>query len=515
MVSVESPALEQPNGSSLALRLQWQTGGEGPGPLEQRVAIHAGQLIAAHVPGLVSELQAFFAQAWASEDLYEAGSSAASTSDAVHEEAGFSRSQCNSHSESGRDMAPGSADKQASLTQEQQLGQGSEWHVAPPAWLTGGITIDASVLSLQLAALSGPAAVAQAAIISIERCSMHLGSFKPSARPRSLLAQLFSLQRQPLPGRGLRVALSGTRILVAEHWPHAASRAAEAEAVLAAAGATVVSEPADVYALVTPVTAKQPSSAVMDEDSAADSWVLASVASPLKLELSGLQLAALASVAQAMQAELSGGSPQVSPQLSESQAVHSQASQAAWLTSAALSVRGLWLMGGPACAAQLASKMDSCRTGGSQPLSLCGAEAIEASVHSAAASTCTSVLVRQPTVAISRSIRCELPVVEVGIQRQPLPPAEPSCNEGGTATNSKPSGASWKDTPTKATRTELPVLYIHSTEICRSSSSTPDDNTGGAVVFSLEIATFGLSSAQVTLLVSAEASYCINTQKLM
>ena len=505
----ESPALEQQNGDLLALRLQWQAAGEAP--LQQRVAVHIGQLFAAHVPGLVSELHAFFAQAWTSQDSHQAASSTAAASDAVQEEAGESRSQRTDHLDSGRDMASGSPDKEASLTQEQppgiqaeeqQSGQGSEWHVAPPAWLTGGITVDVSVLSLQLAALSGPAALAQAAIVSIERCSVHLGSFKPSARPRSLLARLFSLQKQPLPGRGLRLALSGTQILVAEHWSHAASRAAEAEAVLEAAGAAAVSEPADIHALVTPVTAEEPSIKNMDEESAADSWVLSSVASLLKLDLSGLQLAALAAVVQALQAELTGRSPQVSMQHNESQAVNSQASHAAWLTSAALSVRGLWLLGSPAGAAQLASKVDSCHTGGRQPSSFCGAEAVEASVHSAAASACASVLARQPSVAINCSILCELPLVEVGVQRQPPLTAEPSSTEDVTAVHAELEGASRKNTYSKAIHTQLPAMYIHSVDICSSSSSAAEDNTGSSVAFSLETASFGLSPAQVRLLVS-------------
>ena len=511
MASVESPALEQPNGDILALHLQWQTGGQSPASSEQRVAVHVGQLFAAHVPGLVSELCAFFALAWSSQDTQQVASSAAGASDSVHEGAGFSRSQQMHHPDSARGSAPGSADKEASLTQEQQsriqaeaqpAGQGSDWHGAPPAWLTGGIIIDTSVLSLQLAALSGPAATAQAAIVSIERCSMHLGSFKPSARPRSLLAQLFSLQKQPLPGRGLRLALSGTQILVAEHWSHAASRAADAEAVLEAAGAAAISEPADMHALVTPVNVEVPWSTSMDEGGAADSWVLASVTSPLKLELSGRQLAAMLAVVQAMQAELSGGSPEVTAQQAEPQAVHSQASPAAWLTSAALSGRGLWLLGSPAGAAQLASGTDRCHTAGSQPSSFCGAELIEASVHSAAALASASLLARQPTVAISRSIHCEIPVIEADI-RQPPPTDQLSSNEVVTAHIAKSRGTSQQETPYKTTGTQLPVLYIHSIDICGSSSSAAEDSPGSAVAFSLDTATFGLSSAQVTLLVSA------------
>ena len=511
MASVESAALEQPNGSVLALHMQWQAASEQPAALDQRVAIHVGQLFAAHVPGLVSELRDFSAQAWSCQDLHQAASSMAGTSGSVHEAVGFSRSQSNSHPDGGQDIASGSADKGASLTQQelprvqaqgQQSGQGSEWNVAPPAWLTAGITIDASVLSLQLAALSGPAAPAQAAIVSIERCSMHLGTFKPSARPRSLLAQLFSLQKQPLPGRGLRLALSGAQILVAEQWSHAASRAADPEAALEAAGAAAVCEPADIHALVTPITAREPSSTSAAEGSVADSWALSSVAGLLKLEMSGLQLAALAAVMQAVQADLAGRSSQLSAQGVESQAVHSQA---AWLTSAALSVQGLWLMGSPAGAAQLAPKVGSCHTGGGQALSFCGAEVIEASVHSVAASACTSVLVRQPNVAISRSIQCEIPLVEVGLQRQPSATAEPSSNEEVIADIADPTGASRKSTPSKAVRTQLPVLYIHSIDIRGNSSSAAEGATGSAVAFSLETATFGLSSAQAALLVSTLA----------
>ena len=514
MASVESPTLEQPDGTVLALRMQWQAASEQPAPVEQRVAIHVGQLFAAHVPGLVSELHAFSAQAWSCQDLQQAAGSMAGTSDAVHEAVGSSRSQRELHPDSSHEIASGSAIEGASLTQEelpcvqaqgQQSGQGSEWHVAPPAWLTGGITIDASVLSLQLAALSGPAAPAQAAIVSIERCSMHLGSFKPSARPRSLLAQLFSLQKQPLPGRGLRLALSGTQILVAEQWSHAASRAADPEAALEAAGAAAVSEPADIHALVTPTTAKEPTGTSAAEKGAADSWVLSSVASPLTLEMSGLQLAALAAIVQAVQDDLSRGSAQVPAQHGESQAVPSQAPPAAWLTSAALSMRGLWLTGSPAGAAQLAPKTGSCHTGGSQPSSFCGAEVIEASVHSAAASACTSVLVRQPNVAIGRSIRCEILLVEVGIQRQPPSTADPSSNKEVLAGDADPTGASRKSTPSKAICTQLPVLYIHSIDIRGSSSSAAEGATGSTVAIFLETATFGLSSTQVTLLVSALA----------
>ena len=524
MASVESPALEQPDGSVLALRMQWQAASEQPAPLEQRVAIHVGQLYAAHVARLVSELRAFCARAWSCQDVHQAASSIADTSDAVHEAVRSSRSQGKDHTDSGQAIASGSASEGASLTQEelpriqaqgQQSGQGSEWHVAPPAWLTGGIIIDTSVLSLQLAALSGPAALAQAAIVSIERCSMHLGSFRPSARPRSLLAQLYSLQKPPLPGRGLRLALSGTQILVAEQWSHAASRAADPEAALEAAGAAAVSEPADIHALVTPVTAREPSSPGAAEESAADSWVLSSVVGLVKLEMSGLQLAALAAVVQALQADLSGTSPQVSAQQSESQAMDSQASHAAWLTSAALSVQGLWLTGSPAGTAELAPKMGSCHTGGSQPSSFCGAEVIEASVHSAAASVCTSVLVRQPNVAISRSIQCEIPLVEVRIQRQPPSTAEPSHSVEEIAVHAKPRGASQKGAQFEGTCTQLPVICIHSIDISSSSSSAAEDKTGSAVAFVLETATFGLSSAQVTLLVSAQTLPCITSQKLM
>lgn len=306
--TVESPALTQQDGTLLAMRVHWQAGSEGGAGPGQKIAVNVGQLVAAYAPGLLTELRIYLSKAWSFQDPTQTASSAAHAEDDPQQKelpnrsaGSMSRVQtviAGARSTDSTEASLRHDEGEESLQSEKSKNQLLETRTLPPAWLTGGIVLSASMLSLQLGVLSSPGIQAEAFVVSIQRCSMHLGPYKPSARPGSLLGELFSLHKQPLPGTGLRMVLSGLQLSVVTRWLHAASRAGEAEAVLMAAGAEAVSEPIDLLALVTPIAAAVAADSESERQDASDSWVASAAVSPVSMQVSEMQLAAVIAAAQ-------------------------------------------------------------------------------------------------------------------------------------------------------------------------------------------------------------------------
>ena len=462
--SVESPALTQQDGRPLALRMQWQAGSDHQTLADQKLAIHVGQLYAGYAPGLLIELRTYTRQAWCPQEPPQTGSRAADASEPAQEKG--------------------------------QPDPASKNHLAAPAWLTGGITLDASALSLQLVALSSQADSAQALAVSIDRCSLHLGALKPSARPGSLLAQLFSLQKQSLPSNGLRMALSGVQLWVASRWVHSANRAGQAEDVFKAAGAQAVSESFDILALSNPTAPAEASEAGSDDVIDAGSWVLLAAASHVSVQLSCLQLAAAIAAAQGVSGEMSRSFQQPLQQRLQPQAAGGSGQQAAWLTGVALRVSCLWLMHSPAGAAQLASKLGDWRKH-SEAASICRADAIDVSANSATAQARLSISIKLPTLAVGPGVQLDIPLVELSTQHRPLEAAAAQSSANSQRAEAETRESSRSQSSALPAGEELPVLYMHSVQLCA---------TGANTAISLESATFGLSYGQVTLLVSGTSN---------
>ena len=508
--NVESPALTQQDGRLLAMRVHWQAGSEGGAGPGQKIAVHVGQLFAAYAPGLQTQLMTYLSEVWIIQDPTQTASSAAHAHDHAQQEAAPGSFVGSMSKVQTMTAGAGASDStKASLGHDE--GQGPSQsddsptqllasRASPPAWLTGGITLSASVLSLQLGVLSSPGTQAEAFLVSVERCSVHLGPYKPSARPGSLLGELFSLHKQPLPGAGLRVALSGIQLSLATRWQHAASRAGEADAALMAAGAVAVSEPIDLLALVTPVAAAADSESEKQE--ASDSWVVSAAVSPVSMRLSGTQLAAVVGAAQAAQAEFKSGLSEPVQEYSLPQPVQADMQPATWLTGAAVHMRGLWLMHSPGGAAQHAAKLDAWQSD-SRPASICHAETIAVSMQSSAAQSGVSVTVRQPTLAASPDLQLSIPIVELSLEEVPLPPAasesEGGLPEGDAHTLLQPTAVEM-DVPAQAAN-EHPILYTDNVQIQMSSSSAQGDRTGLQIATTIESVSFGMCPSQLTSMV--------------
>lgn len=520
--SVESPALTQQDGQSLALRVHWQAAAEVRALAEQKIAVHLGQLYASYAPGLLTELRAYLIQAWSPQEPRMPGSSPPDAADTQRTGARFSSPALLDSRGADRTAGyvlnedvvgspfsteSGSGDQRG----EEQTAQGSESHLSPPAWLAGGIALSASALSLQLALLSSQAAAASALCVSIERCSVHLGPLKPAARPGSLLAQLFSLQKQALPRIGLRASLSGVQLSVATQWRHAACRAGEAEAVLVAAEALPVSDPVDVLALVNTTPPRETAGETPESEQASGSWVLSAAVSPLNVQLSGLQLAAGMAAAQGAQAEIARSFLSQLPKPPKIDDGREQ--QVTWLSGAAVRVTGLWLLHSPLGAAQLAAKLGN-RLCDSQLASISSAETIELSAQSTAGKACLSATIREPTLAAGPGMQLDIPVLEVGAHS--WPPSAAACqSEADTLSReAQPTDSSHPQAAHASASPELPVLYLQDMAVSTNTSSAMDDDFGGTIAISLDAATFAMSSQQQALLVTALTSPDDQSQNL-
>ncbi|BDA43314.1 probable vacuolar protein sorting-associated protein 13B [Coccomyxa sp. Obi] len=314
---VESSALADSDGGSLALHLRWQPDRDPEAPVPHAASIHVGRVFAAYVPGLATDLLHFFEglQPPQMEDQHSDMPAAAQT-------AGTARMRTDTEAEAGFLEA---------------VPQDRAHVLAPPEWLTGGAVIGCSIMSLQLVALSAASLQAEAAALCVERCSVHLGTLRPTARAGSLAAELFAMQRQPLPEHGLRLTVVGARLGVAQHWQQAASRCGSEDG-LADAGVRCVSDTIEVQAVMhaaTPYSAAPSASASAgtalprqgqapgpgDQDAHAPSaasqlamsthpanaqpWVAAAAVSPLLVTLAGSDLAAVRAVAEGATAETS------------------------------------------------------------------------------------------------------------------------------------------------------------------------------------------------------------------
>ena len=508
MDNVESPALTQQDGTLLAMRVHWQAGSEGGAGPGQKIAVHVGQLFAGYPPGFLTELRTYLSAVWISQEVTQTAFSAAH---AVDSKQHLDRTAGSMSRLQNVAAGPRSIDStEASLRHDEGVGPSQseenpkqllESTALPPAWLTGGIALSASVLSLQLGVLSSPGTQAEAFLVSIERCSMHLGPYKPSARPGSLLSELFSLHKQALPGAGLRVALSGIQLSVATHWLHSVSRAGEAEAVLMAAGAEAVSEPIDLLALVTPVAAAVAAGTEPGRQEASDSWVASAAVSPVSMQLSGMQLAAVIAAAQGVQAEIKSGFAEPMQERTLTQPAQNDRQPITWLTGAAVHVQGLWLMHSPGGAVRHAAKLGAWQSD-SRPASICHAETIAVSVQSSAAQSGMSVTVREPTIAVSPGLQLSIPAVELSIEDTPQPPAA-SESEGGL---SNADAHKWQGPTTKVeipaqAADGYPILYIHNIQTQVIFGSAQGDRLGNQVATTLESVSFGLCPSQLASLV--------------
>jgi len=508
--SVESPALAQQDGQPLAMRVHWQLGTDSDAAPGQKIAIHMGQLFASYAPGFLTELQAYLSQAWASQDPTETGFSLAPTHDTLKGEGSSSHQESSRGATegvtaeaklTGRTQANPVPQKSSRFSQTSiQSAQNAESSMAPPAWLTDGTALSASVLSLQLGVLSSQGTQAEAFLLSIDRCSMHLGPFKPSARPGSLLAALFSLQKQALSGTGLRVALSGIQLCAATHWMHAASRAGEAEAVLMATGAEAVSEPLDLLALVSPTPAAGQLDNTSERQEALGSWISSATLSPVSMQLSGLQLAVVSAAAQGLHAEISTGFSEPLQERIQPLPSREDTQRARWLTGVALHVKGLWLMYSPAGATQHVSELNDWQSR-SQQASICQADIVMVSAQSAAAQACVSVSVRQPMLAASPGVQLNIPIVELSAERWHSLAA--ACHSDGAPpkTEEQDLQRSSGGTVSPAAADCLPLLYVHDIQICLSSSSMPQHKGEMQLATTVKTASFGMCLSQLELLV--------------
>ena len=508
---MESHALTQQDGSLLAVRMHWQASSEGGASPGQKTAVHVGQLSAIYAPGLLTELRAYFSQAWGSQDQAQTASNAAHVE--TQEEALSSRSAGGIGRVSGMTAGARSTDStEASLgyalndapsqsgVREEGTAPLVESRMLPPAWLTGGVALSASVLSLQLGVLSSPGARAEAILVSVERCTVHLGTYRPSARPGSLLAQLLSLHKQALPGEGLRVALSGIQLCVATCWLHAASQAGDPEAVLAAAGAEAISEPMDFLALVSPTEAALASSSASENPETPSSWVASAAVSPVSMQLSGMQLAALLAAALGVQAEIRTGFSQPLKERMWTQSAQVDRQPAIWLTGAAFQMRGLWLMHSPAGAVQHAAKLGGWQSDG-QPASICQAGTIAVALQSSEAQAGMAVTVREPMLAAGLDLQLSIPMVELSAGELPSPPAAlqpegafPDVQAHHQQLRSgKASGS--------ASANEPSMLFIHNIQIHLTSSSVQGDSDGSHVATTIDSASFGICPSQLATLV--------------
>ena len=135
--------------------------------------------------------------------------------------------------------------------------------------------------------------------------------------------------------------------------------------MLAAAGAEAILEPTDFLALVSPAAAALASLNASETQETTSSWVASATVSPVSMQLSGVQLAALLAAALGVQAEIKTGSSQPLKERMWTQSAHVNGQPATWLTGAAFQMNRLWLMHSPAGAVQHAAKLGGWQSDGS------------------------------------------------------------------------------------------------------------------------------------------------------
>ncbi len=318
---VESSALADSEGGSLALHLRWQPDRDPEGSVPHAASIHMGRIFAAYVPGLATHLLHFFK-----------GLQPPQREDSAHS---LPNDMPNAAQTAARASMRAEMDIKGGVLEA--VPQDRAHILAPPEWLTGGAVIGCSIMSLQLVALSAASLSAEAAALCVERCSVHLGTFRPTARAGSLAAELFAMQRQPLPKHGLRLTVVGARLGVAQQWQQAASRCGSEDS-LADAGVQCVSDTTEVQAVMHAATSDSaapstsasvgtthsrqahvpdPGSQDAHAPSAAShlgtsthpansqTWVAAAAVSPLLVTLTGSDLAVVRAVAEGATVETS------------------------------------------------------------------------------------------------------------------------------------------------------------------------------------------------------------------
>ncbi|CAL8468704.1 g8244 [Coccomyxa elongata] len=315
---VESSALADSEGGSLALHLRWQPDRDLEGSVPHAASIHMGRIFAAYVPGLATHLLHFF-KGLQPPQMEDSASSLPNDMPPAAQTAGRASMRAEMEIEGG--VLEATPQDRAHM-------------LAPSEWLTGGALIGCSIMSLQLVALSAASLRAEAAALCVERCSVHLGTFRPTARAGSLAAELFAMQRQPLPNYGLRLTVVGARLGVAQQWQQAASRCGSEDGI-ADAGVRCVSDTIEVQAVMhaaTPDSAAPSTSAsvgnthprqaqvpdpgsqdayaashlVTSTDPAnSQTWEAAAAVSPLLVTLTGSDLAVVRAVAKGATAETS------------------------------------------------------------------------------------------------------------------------------------------------------------------------------------------------------------------
>lgn len=534
---VESTALSDVQGNSLAFRFHWQLDSRpdaihAAAPEAVHVAsINVGQVSATYVPGLASGLLDFFSGVLPQRSSNPGlGPSSMGSERSVHTGEVAHKGSC---------AASGSARP-------------------PPPWLTGGAVVGCSVLSLQLAAVSEAAAAASAAVLCIRRCSVHLGSFKPAARAGSVTAELFAMQKPPVAGPGLRIAATGVQIGLSECWKPARSRRGWGAEELEASGVAWVSSPIEAQALVraaevqmhqpqgpsehstespSPFTAafQQPPSQSAGDLShlssgraTQQSCALALAVSPVQLWLTGGSLVALRAVVDGALAEFSRGfrGPFPKPGMPTSSTSKALADDAAWLAELRADLSSIHFICSPAGVGSFAAAMSAMPAGqpsrgwlevSSVTLAVAAGANLEHSCRAGGAEGTVTVLpalllrALQPVVLLGPGMQLQLPAADVSIGGLPdargAHAAADTSRHGAEPPNSyKPHGLS----SSACQPCGPPVAVIKDIRLQKgrggvqlgdqSQSMTPESE--GAVQLAVQDISFGASMQQLTMLVS-------------
>ncbi len=418
---VESAALLSEAGDPLALRLRWQPGAAaaaaaGPPARAAAASLQAGQLFAAYVPGLATQLLSFLAAAPALD---------------LHAALPSSRG--------------GSEEAAAAARSEEHRGDAGIRAQQPPGWLTGEASMGCSVLSLQLAALAGSGADSAALLFSADRASAHLGGLRAAARPGSLAAGMLGQLARPPTGQGLRAAVVGAQLGIATSWQHAASRQGCTD--MAAAGVRAVCEPIELQAVVctaqgaepaVPETGRagQPSSAAgppstsyagsssagqQDKSTqrATDAWCAAAAASALQLRMRGTELAAALAVADGISAELARGLCAPFPQPSFPEGMQPQSTDDAWLGILDCSAGSVHLLWCPAGASSVAASLPAGADSSATALLRCASAIVTAAAADAqplgGSMPALMLTLEQPHACFGASLHAAVPAVDIMI----------------------------------------------------------------------------------------------------
>ena len=511
MPGVENSALADSEGGSLALHLRWQPDRDPEASVPHAASIHVGRIFAAYSPGLVTQLLQFFKGLQPPPQVEELVSSLPSDMPAAAQTAGVASMRADTEAEAGVLEA---------------MPQDRSHVLAPPEWLTGGAVISCSIMSLQLVALSAASLQAEAAALCVERCSVHLGTLRPTARAGSLAAELFAMQKQPLPGHGLRLTVVGARLGVAQHWQQAASRCGSEDS-LADAGVRGVSDNIEVQVLVHAASpdsaapsaaasagtthprqaqvpdhgnqgahalsaASQPRTST--HPATAQTWVAAAAISPLLVTLAGSDVAAVMAVVEGATAETSRKFRGLLPPRSSPSDEVEAACMPATLTLQ--TSRAVHVQYAPTCSSRLLASGEA-ETDAHSLVLFC---------PSASATFCLEEREVQTSQTDSIhdgkgvSVRAMQLMLRAGAG---FSVSVPACEISIGAVSSKAGGSQWSSKDAALfSPCGPPIVLVH--DICLERSSQPEnaaDQIAAPLTLSIQSVSFSLAVQQLTLLV--------------